>query len=88
VVELAGDGDETTTIEILGEALFRSEADNAGADLVFQAIADADGNGDGMVTNAELESEGLLDAVVELTHELGGVRDAGACPQYEAPDEE
>lgn len=88
VLELGADGDETTTIEILGEALFRSEVDNGDAALVFQPIADADGNGDGMVMLDELDGAALLDTVIELTHELGGVRDAGACPEYEAPAEE
>jgi hypothetical protein len=88
VVELGADGDETTTIELLGEALFRGEADNDGAAVVFQPIADADANGDGAVTADELEAAGLLETIVELTHELGGVRGAGACPQFEAPDAE
>lgn len=87
VVELAADGDETTTIEIVGEALFRGEADNNDAPVVFQPIADADGNGDGVVTADELDAAGLLDTVVELTHELGRVRGAGSCPEYEAPVE-
>jgi hypothetical protein len=88
VLELGADGDEATTIEILGEALFRGEADNDAAAVVFQPIADADGNGDGMVMADELDAAGLLDTVVELTHELGGVQGAGACPEYEAPEEE
>lgn len=87
VVELGADGDETTTIEILGEALFRSEADNVDAAEVFQPIADADANGDGAVTADELEAAGLLDTVVELTHEIGGVQGAGACPEFEEPVE-
>jgi hypothetical protein len=87
VLDLAADAEETSTIEILGEALFRSEADNGDAAVVFQPIADADANGDGAVTADELESAGLLDGVVELTHELGGIRGAGACPEYEAPVE-
>jgi hypothetical protein len=88
VVELGAEGDETTTIEMLGEALFRSEADNADAAVVFQPIADADADGDGAVTADELEAAGLLDTIVELTHELGGVRGAGACPEFEAADAE
>lgn len=88
VVELAGDAEETTTIEILGEALFRGEVDNEDAAVVFQPIADADGNGDGTVTLDELDAAGVLDTVVELTHELGGVRDAGACPEFEAAAED
>jgi hypothetical protein len=87
VVELAGDAEETTTIEILGEVLFREEADNADAVLVFQPIVDADANGDSVVTADELEAAGLLDTIVELTHELGGIQGAGACPEYEAPVE-
>lgn len=87
VVELGADGDETTTIEIIGEALFRGEVDDADAAMVFQPIADADGNGDGAVTADELEAAGLLDTIVELTHELGRVRGAGSCPEYEAPVE-
>lgn len=88
VVELGADGDETTTIEILGEALFRSEAGNVDAPVVFQPIADADSNGDNMVTADELEAAGLLDTMVALTSELGGIRDAGPCPEYEAPEAE
>jgi hypothetical protein len=88
VVELGADGDETTTIEILGEALFRSEADNADAAGVFQPIADADSDADGVVTAGELDAAGLLDTIVELTHELGGVQGAGACPEFEAADVE
>lgn len=88
VVVLGADGDETTTIEMLGEALFRGEADNADAAVVFQPIADADGDGDGAVTAEELEAAGLMETIVELTHELGGVRGAGACPEFEAADVE
>lgn len=88
VLELGADAEETTTIEMLGEALFRGEADNVDAAVVFQPIADADGDGDGVVTADELDAAGLLDTIVELTHELGGVRGAGACPEFEAPDAE
>lgn len=88
IVELGADGDETTVIEILGEALFRSEADDASAPLTFQPIADADADSDGTVTADELDAAGVLDRVVELTHELGGVRGAGACPEFEAAAEE
>jgi hypothetical protein len=87
VVELGAEAEETTTIEILGEVLFRGEADNADAAVVFQPIADADADGDGAVTADELDAAGLLDTVVELTHELGGIQGAGACPEYEAPEE-
>jgi hypothetical protein len=87
VVDIAADAEETTTIEILGEALFRGEADNGDAAVVFQPIADADVDSDGAVTADELEAAGLLDMVVELTHELGGIRGAGACPEYEDPVE-
>jgi hypothetical protein len=88
VVVLGADGDETTTIEMLGEALFRSAADSADAAVVFQPIADADGDGDGAVTADELETAGLLETIVELTHELGGVRGAGACPEFVPTDVE
>jgi hypothetical protein len=88
VVELGAEAEETTTIEILGEVLFRGEADNADAAVVFQPIADADADGDGAVTADELGTAGLLDTVVELTHELGGIQGMGACPEYEAPAEE
>lgn len=68
VVELGADGDEKTVIEILGEALVGEN---------FQPIADADADGDGAVTQAELDSAGLWDAIE--TAEIGGVRGAGAC---------
>jgi hypothetical protein len=83
VVELAADGTETSIIEILGEALFRSEVGNADTGLAFGPIAAADANGDGMVGNDELEAAGLYDTMEELTRELGGVRGAGACPGVE-----
>jgi hypothetical protein len=83
VVELGADGTETSIIEILGDALFRTEAGNPDASLAFQPIADADADGDGMVTNSELEAAGLYDTMQELTRELGGVRGAGACPGVE-----
>ncbi|MFO7566543.1 MAG: hypothetical protein R6X02_28125 [Enhygromyxa sp.] len=69
VVELGADGEETTVIEILGEALFGDD---------FGPIAAADADGDGTVTQAELESAGLWDAI-ESAH-LGGIRGAGSCP--------
>jgi len=87
-LELGADGDETTTIEILGDALFRTEAGNADAALAFQPIADADADGDGTVTNAELDAAGLGDSVAALSAELGGVRGLGECPEYVAPAEE
>ncbi|PRQ06703.1 hypothetical protein ENSA7_35790 [Enhygromyxa salina] len=83
VVALAADGTETSVIEIMGDALFRTEAEADDAPLVFQPIFDADANVDGQVTNDELEAAGLMDTMVELTRELGGVRGAGACPGFE-----
>ncbi|HVI00653.1 MAG TPA: hypothetical protein VM869_18170 [Enhygromyxa sp.] len=74
VVELGADGDETTVIEILGEALIGEN---------FQAIADADGNGDGAVTQEELASAGLWDAIETASATVGAVRGAGACPVVE-----
>jgi hypothetical protein len=73
VVELGADGDETTVIEILGEALIGEG---------FQAIADAD-DGDGAVTQAELESAGVWESIESASASLGGVRGAGACPVVE-----
>ena len=84
-LELVADADETTVIEIQGEALFRAESGNADAALGFAAIAAADGDGDGTVTNDELDAAGLADTMAELSKELGGVRGVGACPEYEAP---
>lgn len=72
VVELGADGDETTVIEILGEALVGEN---------FQPIADADDDGDGTVTQAELEAAGVWDAIESA--EIGGVRGAGACSVIE-----
>lgn len=72
VVELGADGDETTVIEILGEALIGDG---------FQAIADADADGDGAVTQAELDSAGLWEGIEAA--EIGGVRGAGGCPVVE-----
>lgn len=83
VVSLAADGTETTVIEILGDALFRTEAESPDAGVAFQPIANADTNVDNMVTMEELEAAGLLDTIVDLTRELGGVRGAGACPGVE-----
>jgi hypothetical protein len=71
VLELGADGEETTVIEILGEVLLGEN---------FQPIADADGNGDGAVTQDELDSAGLGDAIESASMAIGGVRGAGACP--------
>ncbi|WP_146155226.1 hypothetical protein [Enhygromyxa salina] len=87
-VELMADGVETSTLEILGDALFRTALGDPDAGLAFQPIADADANDDNMVTVDELEAAGLLDTLTSLTAELGGVRGAGPCPEYEAPDSE
>ena len=74
VVELGADGDETTVIEILGEALIGAN---------FQPIADADANADGAVTREELESAGVWEAIESASASVGGVRGAGACPVVE-----
>jgi hypothetical protein len=83
VLMLAADGDETTVIEILGEALFRSETDDPSSALVFQPIADADADNDGMVTTDELDAAGLLEQVTALSQQIGGVGGAGICPAFE-----
>jgi hypothetical protein len=80
VVELGADGDETTVIEILGEALFAGEG---GA--VFDPFAAADQDGDGEITRAELDAAGLLDALDAAG--IGGIRNAGACPVIDAETE-
>jgi hypothetical protein len=72
VVQLGADGDETTVIEILGETLIGEN---------FQPIADADGDGDGVVTDLELDGVGLWESL-EFA-QIGGVRGAGACPVIE-----
>ena len=74
VLALGADGDETTVIEIMGELLIGEN---------FQPIADADADGDNSVTQAELESAGLWDAIESASAELGGVRGAGSCPVIE-----
>lgn len=71
-VVIAADGEETTVLEILGEALLGDD---------FGPIAAADGDGDGTVTQAELESAGLWDAIESAS--IGGVRGTGACPVVE-----
>lgn len=71
VLELGADGDETTVIEILGEALIGEN---------FQPIADADANGDGAVTREELETAGVWETIEAASASVGGVRGAGACP--------
>jgi hypothetical protein len=68
-VVIAADGEETTVIEILGEALFGDD---------FGPIAAADSDGDGTVTKAELDSAGLWDAIESAS--IGAVRGAGSCP--------
>jgi len=78
-LELAADGDETTTIEILGEALLR-DGGVATAELAFGWIAAADANQDGTVSNDELDSASLGEAISNATRRLGGVRGVGACP--------
>ncbi|KIG19439.1 putative lipoprotein [Enhygromyxa salina] len=83
VVELTADGTETSVIEIMGDVLFRTAVETPEAPLVFQPVYDADVNADGQVTNEELEAAGLMDTMVELTRELGGVRGAGACAGFE-----
>lgn len=82
-VAVPAEGAEVSVIEILGDALFRSEVGNADAALAFQPIADADGDGDGSVTLAELDAAGLLGDMEALTRELGSVRGAGACDSFE-----
>lgn len=84
VVEVALEGDETTTIEIAAEVLLRETAD-AGADLRFDAIAAADADGDGEVTQTELESAGLWERIEALSKQIGTVR--GAVDGCEAIDE-
>lgn len=74
VLELGADGDETTVIEILGEALIGES---------FQPIADADANGDGAVTREELETAGVWETIEAASASVGGVRGAGACPVVE-----
>lgn len=81
-VVLGAEGDETTVLEILGDALF---TDGAGG-VVFQPFADAD-DGDGVLTADEVAAAGLLDGLQAATRELGGVRGFGPCPEYSAPDE-
>lgn len=73
-VVLGADGDETTVIEILGEALLGDS---------FGPIAAADGDGDGVVTRDELASAGLWDAIESASGTVGGVRGAGGCPVVE-----
>jgi hypothetical protein len=72
VVVIGADGEETTVIEILGEALFGGD---------FGPIAAADSNGDGTVTQAELETAGLWGAIESAN--IGGIRGAGSCPVIE-----
>ncbi len=76
---LGAEGEEATVIEILGEALFTNDAGESS----FAAIAAADGDADGMVTQAELESAGLWDALESASMRVGGIRGAGACPLVE-----
>ncbi|HLT40853.1 MAG TPA: hypothetical protein VK034_31465, partial [Enhygromyxa sp.] len=73
-VVIGADGEETTVIEILGEALFGDG---------FDAIEAADTNDDGMVTQGELESAGVWDAIEDASASIGGVRGVGACPVVE-----
>jgi len=75
VVEITADGDETTTIEILAELLLRDADDG----LDFGAIAAADADADGVVTQAELDGAGVWDQLEELSRAIGGIRGAGAC---------
>ncbi len=87
VVELGAEGDETTVLEIYAEALFHEAGSefNPDADAVFQPIADADADGDGAVTQAELESAGVWASIESLSTRLGGYRGSGygACPIVE-----
>lgn len=84
-LELMAEGDETTVIEIQGDALFRTELADPDAPLAFAAIAAADADGDGSVSDDELDAAGLAETMAELSRELGGVRSIGVCPEYEPP---
>lgn len=85
VVELGADGDETTVLEIYGEALLRESGDGQDAETAFAPIAAADANTDGVVTKEELEAAGVWDGIEALSGELGGYRGSGfgACPVVE-----
>lgn len=83
-VTVPADGMERSTIEILGGALFQSEA---GA-LEFAAIAAADGDGDGNVTLDELGAAGLRETIEARANEVGSVRGGGACIDPVDPPED
>ncbi|MCA9684002.1 MAG: hypothetical protein KC457_17510 [Myxococcales bacterium] len=80
---LAADGQESSIIEIAPEQLFRGDEGM----LNFDAVAAADGDGDGEVTRSELESAGLLELLGERAKAVATVRGAEPCEIFE-PDVE
>lgn len=78
-LDLGADGEATTALEIRGQELLQAASDTAPS---FDAIAAADANTDGVVTQAELESAGVWDAIESGSMRLGGYAGA-SCPIVE-----
>lgn len=94
-VTLEAEGELDSTIEILGDVLFHTELVDPDPSHAFQAIADADANGDGEVTEDELAAvdiasladydtkgkavDDLWGFVSELSRSVGGVGGFGPC---------
>ncbi|MFV8755543.1 hypothetical protein ACNOYE_33760 [Nannocystaceae bacterium ST9] len=93
-IELAGEEEGSSVIEIAGERLFATGLGAAAPTLAFAAIADADANADGTVTLDELGAVSLASAgydangeavedlgafVAALSRSVGGVVDSSGC---------